>query len=122
MSFKYFLMCCLLPLVLSQYQECKFPESDPEHTAAIDLVYGREYCVDMYVKCSNAHSDTCMELYDKCLKNMIEEYKTTISGYEVSRNRFNEVEEEAGMNSNCDSICFYQIIYRRLSDDRVFCE
>ncbi|KNC22092.1 hypothetical protein FF38_13536 [Lucilia cuprina] len=84
--------------------ECIFPENDPEHTAAIDLVYGREYCIDMF---------------DNCLKNMIEEYKSTISGYEVSRKRFNKAEEEAG--NNCDPICFYHIIYQKLYYDRVFC-
>ncbi|KAI8120842.1 hypothetical protein CVS40_7924 [Lucilia cuprina] len=117
MSFKYVLICCLLSQVLSQ--ECIFPENDPEHTAAIDLVYGREYCIDMFVKCSKRHRDTCFRLYDNCLKNMIEEYKSTISGYEVSRKRFNKAEEEAG--NNCDPICFYHIIYQKLYYDRVFC-
>ncbi|XP_023304337.2 uncharacterized protein LOC111686222 [Lucilia cuprina] len=119
MLLKYILICFLLQQVLSAVQDCPFPEHHAEHHVANNLINDKAVCSDAYVKCITTSDQTCFEKYNNCLKDAIEDFKDAAIDFDLLIIIVIEAQNEADID--CNSVCFYEIIFRKLLENRVFC-
>ncbi|KAI8120826.1 hypothetical protein FF38_13532 [Lucilia cuprina] len=119
MLLKYILICCLLQQVLSAVKDCPFPEHHPEHQVANKLINDKKVCSDAYVQCITTSNQSCFETYNNCLKDVIEDFKEAAIDFDLLIKIVIETQNEVDID--CNSVCFYEIIFRKLLENHLFC-
>ncbi|XP_037815006.1 uncharacterized protein LOC119605776 [Lucilia sericata] len=129
MFLKYFVIYCLIQQVLllekEDSKECKFAEDSIERTAANDLHFFKGLCDEAYDQCYNADEDemkkeACAYPRNNCVNSLIGHYEAIIEDSEYATKLFKEA--LSGIADDCYGLCKYDLVFKKLVDEHVFCE
>ncbi|KAI8120845.1 hypothetical protein FF38_13531 [Lucilia cuprina] len=121
----YCLMQHVLPMEVEVNNECKFAEDSLERTSANDLHFFKGLCDEAYEECYNAAEDelkreACSYPRNNCVNGLIGHYETIIEESEYASKLFKDA--LSGITDDCYGLCKYDLVFKKLVDEHVFCE